>query len=86
MGIEIVEVKIRRYYKDNEPTCAINFKADEVCQFYRSIKFGTKDTCLFAPQGSFLIELGRGDKGFLKPGSWCPVFYEYVENEEFPKI
>jgi len=37
-------------YQDRNklPTCAIDFRTQEFCQFYRTRRFGTVETCQFA--------------------------------------
>lgn len=60
---------------DRQPTCAINFSTHEHCQFYRTARFGSYETCLFAPEENErpgLLER-RPNKGGLIPGEWCPL-------------
>jgi hypothetical protein len=65
--------------RDNEgnPTCIYNIGTKEVCEYYRTQRFGTWSTCIFAP----IVQRGlgehlesRGELGTLIPGKWCPLF------------
>lgn len=62
-------------YKDNQgnPCCARDFSTGEVCQFYRTVKFGCTDTCVFAEDGDHLWRRKGGD-GTLIPIKNCPVW------------
>ena len=71
--------------KEGNPTCAFNFySANCYCEFYRTQKFGTDETCLFAPPGYKNTYMGEslerrknenGDHlGTLIPGKWCPLW------------
>ena len=42
---------IRYRDQENRPTCAGNFETDDVCIYYRTQRFGTHETCLFAGEG-----------------------------------
>jgi len=68
-------------YRDNDgkATCALNFKTGEFCEFHRVARFGTVDTCLFAPKdhrgrNRLLNRRGKSGLGLLVPGDWCPLF------------
>ena len=68
-------------YRDNDgnPTCAVNFKTGEICQFYATQRFGINETCIFAPpswRGTTSIMERRPNDGTLIPGDWCPLFKE----------
>jgi len=62
---------------DGNRTCATNFADGHVCKFYRTQRFGTLETCLFAPQQNKYAEQlkrrGADDKGSLIPADWCPI-------------
>jgi len=63
--------------KDNNPTCATDLNKGEVCEFLRCQRFGTWETCVFAPNDrGFGNPLERRKKGMgtLIPGDWCPLF------------
>ena len=64
--------------KDGEPTCAINFNTNEVCAFYRTQSFGTRETCVFAPslgdKKQTLNRRGEQSLGTLIPGDFCILF------------
>lgn len=61
---------------DGNPTCAASFKTGEVCQFYRTQRLGTHETCLFAPESKGVHEKTerRGNKGSLIPQATCPLW------------
>jgi hypothetical protein len=69
-----IDVEVYFDSKGNR-TCAVNFTTGQVCKYYRTQRFGTYETCLFAPsQGQFLEHLQRQDgDGRLIPGDWCPI-------------
>jgi hypothetical protein len=79
MTKETVTIK-HTVYRDNDgnPTCAMNFENGEVCEFYRTYKFGFCETCVFAPDvwNGLPITLDRRDDGLgtLIPGSFCPLW------------
>jgi len=62
---------------DGNMTCAKDFSTGEVCEFYRSQRFGTEETCLFAPSSvrysTTLKRRGDNGLGSLIPGDWCPI-------------
>ena len=73
-------------YRDSEgrPTCATNFETGEVCQFYRTQRFGCNETCIFAEENhrgigknmmrrNSLRENTPGD-GTLIPLKECPLW------------
>jgi len=77
-------------YRDDEglPTCALNFKTGEACEFHCTAKFGTVDTCIFAigengPPSR--LERRDGGKGLLIPGNWCPLFRHEKTNDDYMK-
>ena len=80
--------------KDNNPTCAVDFSTGEICEFLRCQRFGTWETCLFAPTenrgfGYPLKRRGKGKKrelGTLIPGDWCPLFKEEEEEKGTKRI
>lgn len=63
-------------YRDAEgvPACAANFQTGEVCQFYMTYNFGTKEICFF-DMDSRLFRRKHGD-GSLIPCEKCPVWKE----------
>ena len=89
MSEEKVMIEYTRYRDSlGTPTCACNFQTGEVCEFFRLQRFGTQETCLFAPDndGGIAAPLFRrlGSQGVvgngtLIPGEWCPLF-EGVKN------
>lgn len=79
MATEIVTLRVIRYYDTSgNPTCAISFPKLEVCRFYRTQRFGTNETCLFAPyiKNGYTETLNRrrNNNGSLIPGVWCPIW------------
>lgn len=74
---------IRYRDKAGNPTCAVDFETGDVCQFYRTQRLGTGETCVFAETGAhskFADNMERRDgvqgpgMGTLIPGDWCPVW------------
>jgi hypothetical protein len=65
---------------DGNRTCATNFENGSVCEYYRTQRFGTRETCVFAPREKKYAEQirRRGDdgKGMLIPPDWCPIVVE----------
>lgn len=63
-------------YKDNagKPCCARNFSKGIVCPFYRTKKFGTIETCVFADDNVRLLRRGDDGDGTLIPLDNCPVW------------
>lgn len=72
-------------YRDQagNPTCAADFEIGDVCKFYRSQRFGTGETCVFAETGTsakYAATMSRREgsagpgMGSLIPGDWCPVW------------
>jgi hypothetical protein len=60
-----------RYIVDGEQTCAENFVTGDFCEFLRTRRFGTHDTCLFDPNAD---ELERHPGlGFTIPWTGCPL-------------
>ena len=71
-------IEVETFYdKDGNRTCAVDFNAGIVCKFYRTQRFGTYETCIFAPNANKYADqlLRRGDDGTgsLIPGNWCPI-------------
>lgn len=79
---ETVQLTVNRYRtSEGKPTCACDFSKNEVCEFYRTQRFGMSETCLFAPDSyngykENMNREGKDQLGFLIPGSWCPLFKE----------
>ena len=66
-------------YRDGagRPTCAIDFAAGLVCEFYRTQRLGCSETCVFAAEsGKYFTPLARRDNGHgtLIPCKECPVW------------
>jgi len=66
-------------YKDKagNPTCATDFNAGHVCQFYSTQRFGCDETCLFAnKEFRYWQSLNRrdGGNGSLIPLRSCPLW------------
>jgi len=73
---------IRYRDKAGQPTCAVDFSACRVCEFYCAQKFGCAETCLFAnKEFRYWQSLNRRDngKGSLIPLACCPLWS--VEND-----
>lgn len=69
-------MNVTKYIDDDDyPTCAIGFDTGEVCIFYRTLTFGTRETCIFA-EGRLLqrAHLDGNKIGLLIPGDWCPIW------------
>lgn len=63
--------------KAGQPTCAADFNAGRVCEFYCTQKFGCAETCLFAnKEFRYWQEIGRrdGGAGSLIPLACCPLW------------
>lgn len=81
-----IHLPVVRYRdKDGNHTCATDFKTGEVCEFYRTQRMGTWETCLFSPADGLPYhesmqrrtdEEAGPDMGTLIPGAWCPVWKE----------
>jgi hypothetical protein len=86
MSEEKISIEYTRFRDINgQPTCACNFGTGEVCEFFRVQRFGSNETCLFAPDrgGGLGVALFRRTdskgvvgNGCLIPGAWCPLFRE----------
>lgn len=77
---EKIVLEFERYIDNNAyPTCACDFDTGKVCKFYRTQRFGSNETCLFAPEshkgiGETLNRRGEDKLGTLIPGEWCPLW------------
>jgi len=76
---EKITLEVVRYRdKDGKPTCARDFKAGEVCEYYRVHTWGTIETCLFSPAcrglGEALERRGDDRLGTLIPMDGCPLW------------
>ncbi len=63
--------------KAGNPTCAADFNAGRVCEFYCTQKFGCSETCLFANREfRYWQEINRrdGGAGSLIPLACCPLW------------
>ena len=62
---------------DGNRTCAKDFKSGKVCAYYRTQRFGTIETCAFAPEQKKYAEQlqrrGNEGEGSLIPAKWCPI-------------
>ena len=72
---------VETYYDaEGNRTCATDFNNGQVCAYYRTQRFGTHETCVFAPgNGKYSAELNRrgGENlGSLIPAEWCPIVDE----------
>ena len=83
MADEQFALIVTRYRdKAGQPTCAADFNACRVCQFYCTQKFGCAETCHFAnkelPNKEFRYKqsLNRrdGGSGSLIPLACCPLW------------
>jgi hypothetical protein len=84
MTEEISTIEVIRY-KDpkGRPTCAVDFTTKKVCKFYRTMRFGTTDTCLFAETYYKYSESQQkydNDRGYLIPLDNCPVWNSHDDN------
>jgi len=74
---EVFDLPVLRYRsKDNDITCAANFKTGEVCQFYMTSNFGTKELCFFDEDNRLFRRdhvTGKGH-GSLIPCKKCPLW------------
>lgn len=82
----MLEVTRFRDHSGNE-TCAVDFLTGRICEFYRTIKMGGAETCVFAPDtaGKYhteLLERRDGGEGTLIPGTWCRVWQKEPSCEE----
>lgn len=75
---ETTNISVTRHRDcDGEPTCALDFPAGKVCQFYVAQRFGLHETCLFASKSSHLwhpLERRKDGMGTLIPLDTCPVW------------
>ena len=90
MPKEAAVIHTTRYRDDQgRPTCALNFKTGEACEFHCTSKFGTVDTCLFVLTESrrpARLERRDNGSGLLIPGDWCPLFKEDSDvNDDYMK-
>jgi len=79
MTTETTTIEVVRYRDpEGRPTCALSFNTEEVCKFFRTQKFGTVDTCLFAEQYYKYNESQQRYNddiyGYMIPLSNCPVW------------
>lgn len=50
MTQEYVSIRFKVYRdKEGNPACVSNFEMGDVCEFYRTYRFGFNETCVFAP-------------------------------------
>lgn len=80
MKEKIIVVLERFRNKEGLPTCATDFIKGDVCQFYRTTHFGTREECLFAELGVLLKR--RASLGTLIPGKCCLLFKSEELDEE----
>jgi len=71
-------IDVETYFDANgNRTCATNFTDGHVCEHYRTQRFGTYETCVFAPERNKYAERlqrrGNDGKGSLIPADWCPI-------------
>lgn len=83
--IESATIPVVKYRDDKgRPTCARNFNTGEVCQFYRTQRFGLNDTCLFSDMsGRYWRTMDRYDNsfGYLIPLDNCPLWKDEINQE-----
>ncbi len=83
---EVGVIKTRIFFDaDGNRTCAVDFSKGLVCDFFRSQRFGSHETCLFAPEAGKYSErlerrgpcnkniVGSPNAGSLIPGKFCPI-------------
>lgn len=79
MHTERFSLPVERY-KDSKgnPACAANFKTGQVCMFYMTSNFGTKEQCFFLPDGRLFRRTTKQGKGMgtLIPCTKCPIWPE----------
>jgi hypothetical protein len=78
MSKELSTIRVTKYRDDlGRPTCALNFKTGDVCEFFRTQRFGTIDTCLFAEQQykyrESQLRYNNGN-GHTIPLNNCPIW------------
>lgn len=57
------------------PTCCVDMGNHQQCVFFRVLKFGALETCVFAEQiGRDQKALERREPGYLIPHENCPVW------------
>ena len=67
-------IEVKDYIdKEGNPSCANNFNTGEVCEFYLTSNFGTKEHCFFAKDGSLLERRALG-LGSLIPSRYCKIW------------
>ena len=66
-------IDVKKYTRNGTHVCAENFKTGKVCEFYRTQRIGTHETCLFAPldDHGYTEELKRVEGTGLVPGKFC---------------
>lgn len=90
-----VSIKVIAYFDNSKkPTCATDFRAGDVCQFYRTQRYGSNETCVFAPESEISWKgmlpsmrrrkdkSGKDGNGTLIPGKWCPLHPDACANED----
>jgi hypothetical protein len=54
------------------PTCVADVATGKGCIFFRTTNFGSRETCVFAPEDSlFGLESIPRVQGYLDPPRWC---------------
>ena len=79
---EVVTFETRRYFDaEGCPTCALDFENNQFCEHFRTLRMGTYESCVFAPQEAKYLKLlnrrvikEKNQIGGLIPGDWCPLF------------
>lgn len=80
MSQEYVSLRFKVYRdKNGNMTCASNFETGDVCEFYRTYRFGCNETCVFAPDEGYKgrpedLERRNDGMGTLIPGNYCPLW------------
>jgi hypothetical protein len=73
---ESISIKMTRI-KDVDGNATCSCSINETCEFFRTQRVGTIETCIFAPNDKrFSTPLDRRKNGIgtLIPGVWCPLF------------
>lgn len=66
-----VKIEIKAFTApDGRPTCVLDVTKNNICQFFRTKKFGTVDVCVFSEE----TELLRGENRYISPCKSCPIW------------
>lgn len=75
---KFVAIEVAKYFTEKGVhVCATDFQSGDVCQFYRTRKFGQEEVCIADAVWSRLEREkgpdGKEGTGFLIPGPRCPL-------------